>query len=146
MIAAQSGSPRNAERWAGAGWSLGAVATAPPPHKCEPLVTRSLCYFTTGRLRGTPKRIRLAVNAAVHYTLSQGAWFQWISVTRRGFFTTSPPNVDIKVLMLVVKMLINCMSSLKTSTLDTRTKYHMITYIVLGIPLKNMCMVVHKCG
>lgn len=66
-------------------------------------------------------------------------------VTLRGFFTTSPPNVDIKVLMLVVKMLINCMSSLKTSTLDTRTKYHMITYIVLGIPLK-ICMVVHKCG
>lgn len=38
------------------------------------------------------------------------------------------------------------MSSLKTSTLDTRTKYHMITYIVLGIPLKNMYMVVRKCG
>lgn len=38
------------------------------------------------------------------------------------------------------------MSSLKTSTLDTRTKYHMITYVVLGIPLENMFMVVRKCG
>lgn len=43
-------------------------------------------------------------------------------------------------------MLINCMSLLKTSTLDSRTKYHMITYVVLGIPLKNMYMVVCKRG
>ena len=38
------------------------------------------------------------------------------------------------------------MSSLKTSTLDTRMKYHIITYVVLGIPLENMYMVVRKCG
>ena len=25
-------------------------------------------------------------------------------------------------------------------------KYHMIKYVVLGIPLKNMYMFVHKCG
>lgn len=43
-------------------------------------------------------------------------------------------------------MLIDCMSSLETSTLDSRTKYQMLTYVVLGIPLKNMYKVVCKCG
>ena len=55
------------------------------------------------------------------------------------FITTSPPNIGIKVIMLVVKC--RRMSLLETSTLDSRTQYHMITYVVLGIPLKNMYMV-----